>query len=183
MFNLTHQLNVPIIDKIFPNCMENSIINFIRLLHYDIEKQKYNLTNNTQINIILNDTPDENDLMEVSRYLNLLNVDNIQHVNIDNIDIFKYELETSLLNFIVILNYLLDLELNIDKDSIKILKNEFIEKINSLYPQYEFDIKMYIAKDDGEYTYMEIKNKIKNDMSYSITLQKYIHAEMNLLEF
>ncbi len=189
MFQLTNQLTVNIIDNdlyAFPNCMENTIANVIRLLHYDAEKKIYNFTKNENLNKILKIMPYEEDLIFFSRYVNFIDNKNIQYVrNTNNEMNLNYELETSLLNFIIILDYLLDLEImsipiSISL-SIKELKEILINKINDKYKDYIFDIQMYVSKDDGEYSYIVIKHKSEETMEYSITLQKYIHAEMNII--
>jgi hypothetical protein len=185
--NLTNQQDIYVFDCNninFPNCMENTILNFIRLLHYNHQTNLFVKGEYNDQFDILQDSVSFSNIERFSRYLNtkFTNINHIEYVNerYFGINKIKYELETSLLNFVIIIIELLHLKIEYTDDiEIKTLKGMFIEKINEKF-NCEISIPYYVHKNDGEYTYITIKNKNLENITYSITLQKYIHAEMNI---
>lgn len=172
----------------FPNCMESTILNFIRILHYDIKNNKFFDIDDGPYSSYLNkfvcNDSSKSDIEEFSRFVNL-NFNKIEQIEyVKNHNKIRFELEASLYNFIYIITSLLNIEIFDSENSdnindIEFMKQMFLMKMNS-YSKYIIKISSYQKSEEHEFSSIEIINRRNFNTLYTIQLMKGVHA--NIIE-
>jgi hypothetical protein len=170
----------------FPNCMESTILNFIRILHYDIKNNKFFDINegpySSYLNKFLCNNSSKSDIEEFSRFVNL-NFNKIKQIEyVQNHNEIRFELETSLYNFLYIVTSLLNIEIFDSKNDnnindIEFMKQIFLMKMNS-YSKYMIRISSYQKLEEHEFSSIEIINRRNFNTTYTIQLMKGVHANI-----
>jgi hypothetical protein len=162
----------------FPNCVENTIMNFIRLLKFTPQSNNFkkideNNKYSSIINSILKDELTKNEIFEFSRYVNIEFNENEQmtygrEINHNN-KIIRFELEPTLYNFSYIVGTLLNG---------KELTTDFNYWINVYSEQYIITPK-HISDD---FSQLEIISRRTFKPLYLIDLYNHTHAKIIVLK-
>jgi hypothetical protein len=172
----------------FPNCMESTILNFIRILHYDINNNKFfdipDGPYSSYLKKFLYNDFVKSDVEEFSRFVNL-NFNKIEQIEyVRNHNKIRFELETSLYNFIYIVTSLLNIEIFNDENrdninDIEFMKQMFLIKMNS-YSGHMIRISSHHNVQEEEFSSIEIINRRNFNTLYTIQLMKGVHANIML---